>query len=149
MAMEKDIDDHKSRNHWTLVPRSSLPEKAKTIKAIWSFKHKRFPDKTLNKHKARLCAHGSMQQWGKNYWETYSPVINMLTIKLLLVIAKIHGLESKSIGFVLAFLQADLDVDIWMELPLGFVPQDDLSKASRYLLKLNANLYRLKQGSYN
>eukprot|EP00957_Ditylum_brightwellii_P004238 321999-Ditylum_brightwellii.AAC.1 len=78
--MEKEIDNHESRNHWTLVPRSSLPEKVKTIKVIWSFKCKRFPDGTSNEHKARLCAHGSMQQWGKNYWETYSPVLNMLTI---------------------------------------------------------------------
>ena len=42
LAMEKEINDHESCNHWTLVPRSSLREKAKTIKAIWSFKRKRF-----------------------------------------------------------------------------------------------------------
>jgi hypothetical protein len=40
----------------------------------------------------------------------------MISVKLLLVIAKIHGLESKSIDFVLAFLQPDLDIDIWMDL---------------------------------
>ena len=40
----------------------------------------------------------------------------MISVKLLLVIAKIHGLKSKSIDIVLAFPQADLDVDIWMEL---------------------------------
>ena len=61
-----------------------------------------------------------MQRWGKNYWETYLPVVNMISIKLLLVIAKIHGLESKSIDFVLAFPQADLNVDIWIELLIGF-----------------------------
>ena len=130
-AMEKEIDDHESRNHWSLVPRASLPRTAKTIKAIWSFKHKRFPDGTLNKHKARICAHGGMQEWGENYWETYSPVVNMLSVKLLLVIAKIHGLESKSIDFVLAFPQADLDVDVWMELPVGFDPEGISQNQSR------------------
>ena len=74
----------------------------------------------LNKHKARLCAHGGMQCWGENYWKTYSPVVNMIIVKLLLVVAKIHGLESNSIDFVLAFPQADHDIDIWMELPIGF-----------------------------
>lgn len=69
-AMEKEIRDHEERGHWTIVERSSIPATAKTIKAIWSFKRKRFPDGRLNKHKARLCAHGGMQKWGENYWET-------------------------------------------------------------------------------
>ena len=113
-AMEKEIRDHEERGHWTIVDRASLPSNAKPIKAIWSFKRKRRPDGSLLKHKARLCAHGGMQQWGDNYWETYSPVVNMLSVRLLLSIAKIYKLESKAIDFVLAFPQADLDVDIWM-----------------------------------
>ncbi len=52
-----------------------------------------------------------MQRWGEIFWEMYSPIVSMISMKLLLVIIKIHGLESNSINFVLAFLQADLDVD--------------------------------------
>ena len=48
----------------------------KTIQAIWSFKRKRYPDGTLNKHKARLCAHDSMQQWGVSYSQPF--LINRL-----------------------------------------------------------------------
>eukprot|EP00956_Cyclotella_meneghiniana_P008617 scaffold11745_cov39-Cyclotella_meneghiniana.AAC.1 len=59
-AMAKEVGDHEEREHWELVLRSTLPEGAKTIKAIWSFKRKRFPDGSLNKHKARLCAHGGI-----------------------------------------------------------------------------------------
>ena len=149
-AMEKEIADHEERDHWTIVERSTIPKTAKTIKAIWSFKRKRFPDGRLNKHKARICAHGGMQQWGENYWETYSPVVNAMTVKLLLVIAKIHGLESKSIDFVLAFPQAELDVDIWMDLPIGFEPQGvNPNDTYKYTLKLNKSLYGLKQASFN
>jgi hypothetical protein len=46
---------------------SDMPPDTKTIMSIWSFKQKRFPDGTLNKHEARLCAHGGMQTWGTNY----------------------------------------------------------------------------------
>ena len=150
-AMEKEIQDHESRGHWTIVTRSSLPQNAKPIKAIWSFKRKRRPDGTLVKHKARLCAHGGMQQWGDNYWETYSPVVNMLSVRLLLSLAKIYNLDSKAIDFVLAFPQADLDVDIWMYLPIGFQVdgQTEADSDRRYILKLNKNLYGLKQASYN
>jgi hypothetical protein len=147
--MLKEIDDHKSRHHWEIVHRSTIPPGHKTIQAIWSFKRKCFPDGTLNKHKARLCAHGDMQQWGVSYWETYSPMVNMLTIHLLLALCNIHGLESKSIGFVLAFPQADLNENIWMELPTGIVVSGKSDKSRAYVLKLKKSLYGLKQASLN
>ncbi len=90
-----------------------MPVDAKTIMAILSFKRKQFPDGTLNKHKARLCAHGGMQTCGQNYWETYVPVVDWASVSLILVIAKIHRLSLKSIGFVLAFPQADLAIPVY------------------------------------
>jgi hypothetical protein len=111
-AMQQEVADHELRNHWTIVHCSTVPKTAKLIQAIWSFKRKQRPDGTLGKHKARLCAHGGMQQWGTNYWETYSPVVNMVTVRLILLLARIYKLESKAIDFVLAFTQAELDVNI-------------------------------------
>ena len=150
-AMEKEINDHEKGNHWTVVHRNTLPPKAKPIKAIWSFKRKRKPDGKLLKHKARLCAQGGMQRWGDSYWETYAPVVNMLTVRLVLVIAKLHKLDSKAIDFVLAFSQADLKEDIWMSLPIGFQLDGKTEAGSEhyYVLKLNKSLYGLKQASFN
>lgn len=75
----------------------------------------------------------------------------MLTVRLILAIAKIHNLDSKAIDFVLAFPQADLEEDIWMDLPIGFQvdgqTEEDCDR--HYVLKLRANLYGLKQASYN
>ena len=67
-AMLKEIDDHESQYHWTLMRRKDIsPEclnpttvKADIIMLIWSFKRKRFPDGRLMKYKDRLCAHGGM-----------------------------------------------------------------------------------------
>jgi hypothetical protein len=113
-----------------------------------SFKSEQRPDGPLVKHKARLCAHGRIQQWGTNYWETYSPVVNMVTVHLILLLAHIHKLESKAIDFALAFPQAELDVNIWMYPPIGF--QVDTENESKcYILKLNKSLYGLKQASLN
>jgi hypothetical protein len=144
-AMTKEIDDHESRNHWTMMLRSDMPVNAKTILSIWSFKRKRHPDGRLNKHKARICAHGGMQQWGIDYWETYSPVVNWISVRALLAISAIHGLPTTSIDFVLAFPQADLDTDVFMEIPIGF--SRDLRQT--HVLKLNKSLYGLKQASSN
>jgi hypothetical protein len=97
---------------------------------------------------ARLCAHGGMQTWGENYWETYAPVVKWASVCLILAIAKIHGLLSKSIDFVLAFSQSDLELPVYMELPIGFdAPNSDNCKF--YVLRLNKSLYGLKQAGYN
>ena len=146
--MVKEIRSHEDGDHWTKIERSSMPADTKTIMSIWSFKRKRYPSGQLNKHKARICAHGGMQTWGQNYWETYAPVVNWASIILLLSIAKIHNLPSKGIDFVLAFPQADLEVPVYMEMPMGFVSEDD-KKRGKYVLRLNKSLYGLKQASYN
>ena len=121
----------------------------KTIQAIWSFKRKRFPDGTLNKHRARLCAHGGMQQWGVNYWETYATVINCISVQFLLILSELAGLESSIIDFVLAFLQADLDVPVYMELPIGMEVPGYEGYNKLYVLRLRKLLYVLKQASAN
>jgi hypothetical protein len=147
--MIHEVNDHEEiQGHWTVLPCSDLHPDTKTIMSIWSFKRKRFPDGTLNKHKACLCAHGGMQTWGTNYWETYAPVVNWANVRLLLAVTKIHGLSSKSIDFVLAFPQADLEVPVYMELPLGFDASNNGNR-KLYVLCLNKSLYGLKQAGYN
>ena len=147
-AMVKEIEDHEKRNHWEVVKRSSVPGGMKTIQSIWAFKRKRFPSGIIQKHKARICAHGGMQQWGVNYWETYAPVVNWISIRFLLVLSEIVGLETKAIDFVLAFPQADLDVPVYMEIPMGMqVPGSNYDR--EHVLLLKKNLYGLKQASAN
>ena len=92
-----------------------------------------------------------MQKWGDSYWETYSPVVNMLYVRLILTISKLHNLDSKAINFLLAFPQSDFEEDIWMYLPIGFQVDGHTEASSKrsFLLKLNKNLFGLKQGSYN
>ena len=114
--------------------REDLPIGAKTILAIWSFKRKRFPDGRIQKYKARICAHGGMQTWGENYWEIYAPVVNWLSVRTLMILSVLHDLETRSIDFTLAFPQVDLDVDVFMELPVGFDLEPDSRK---YVIKLN------------
>jgi hypothetical protein len=127
-----------------------LPIGSKTIVAIWSFKQKQFPDGTLNKHNACLCAHGDQKTWGQDYWDTYGPIVTWASIHWLLIVAKIHGFQSKSIDFVLASSQADLDVPVYMESLAGVNPVDvsDID-CHRYVLKLNKSLYGLKQAGFN
>jgi hypothetical protein len=104
-AMVHKVNDHETQNHWTLTNRCDLPPGTKTILSIWSFKKKRYPDGTLNKHKVQFCAHGGMQTWGQNYWETYAPVVNWSSVRILLAIAKIMAYHQEALILFLHFLK--------------------------------------------
>ena len=118
-AMTKEIGDHMKRKHWEMVLISQMPQGIKPIMDIWSFKMEQYPDGTLNKHKARLCAHGGHQQWGIKYWETYAPVVNWVSVRFILIISQLVGLETQALDFVLTFPQEKLDVPVYMKIPPG------------------------------
>ena len=72
--------------------------------AIWSFRRKR--DNIMGKvtkYKAIICAHGVMQEKGINYWEMYAPVVQWMSVRIMLTLAEIENLHTKSIDFVLAY----------------------------------------------
>ena len=75
-----------------MISRAEIPDGVKTILAITSFKRKVLPDGRVLKNKGRLCAHGGMQTWGKNYGETYAPVVNWLSVRILFALPVIHNL---------------------------------------------------------
>jgi hypothetical protein len=80
-----------------------------------------------------------MQRCGVDFWETYSPVVNWITVRTLLTIASIHNLPYKCIDFVLAFPQAKLDIDIFMELPIGIDSHEGTQK-NMYLVSTSLSM---------
>ena len=74
--------------------RSSLPEGASILNSIWSYRRKRRPDGTLLKMKSRICADGSMQEQGRDFTESYAPVVQWSSVRLCLVLAAMLGLPT-------------------------------------------------------
>jgi len=144
-AIVKEVNDLFQNDVWRLCHRSEIGN-IKTIKAVWSFKQKRSPDGTVTKHKARLCAHGGMREDGVHFWDTYSPVVQMTTVQILLILSLLLGLKTRSIYFTLAFTQAPLDVPTYLDLPTGFSVDGD---PKNYVLELKKNLYGLHQAGLN
>ena len=87
---------------------------------IYSFTRKRAPDRKLIIHKSHLYAHGGTQKWGVNYWDTYSSVVNWVSARAMLTLSIIKKLHTKSVDFVLDYIQYDVQIDISMVLPIGF-----------------------------
>ena len=108
---------------------------------IWSFKRKRRPDGTLAKYKARLCCHRRQHELGVNYWSTYAPVVSWSSIRILMTLARLNNMHTKSVDFVQAFPQAAVKTNIYLHNPPGVIL---LNTSGESILKLLKNLYELK-----
>ena len=103
--------------HFALEKKKGIQIKRQQLMMIWSFKRKRDPEGNVTKHKARLCCHGGQQQWGVNYWNTYSPLVSWSFIRILMTLSNIHHLHTKSVDFVQAFPQAKIKSTIYFKKP--------------------------------
>ena len=84
-------------------------------------KKKLRPDGTIEKYKARLVAKGYTQKEGEDFFDTYSPVARLTTIQVLLSLAASHGLLINQMDVKTAFLNRELEEEIYMDQPNGFV----------------------------
>ena len=148
-AMKKELNDHISRGHWKVIPSKFVPSHKRCLPMVWSMKRKRNPIGEIIKWKARLCAGGHRSMEFVDYWDTYSPVVSWQTIRLVFVLAIVNNWHIHSIDFVMAFPQADIKTDIYLQpprVPSNFtipdlpLPNDRFSK----VYKLLKNLYGLK-----
>jgi hypothetical protein len=76
---------------WELVPRN---KNMNVLPSTWAFKCKRFPDGCVKKFKARFCARGDHQKEGIDYFETWSPVVQWTTVRIMLILSSILHLRS-------------------------------------------------------
>lgn len=138
-AMGSEYQSLMQNNTWTLV---KLPPGVKPIKCKWVFKKKKDEHGNVIKHKARLVIKGCSQKPGIDFQETYSPVVRYTSIRYLLSIAAQFNLDIEQMDAVTAFLQGDLDEEIFMEPPEGIEGDFDGK-----VCKLNKAIYGLKQAS--
>ena len=143
-AMQKEVDDHTSRGHWKIVSRASLPTGTRVLPAVWSMKRKRrIATQEVYRWKARLTIDGSKQKYGIDYDETYSPVVTWPAARFFLTLSLTQGWHSRQLDFVLAYPQADVERELYMEIPRG-VNVPDAGRGT-YVLKLIKNLYGQRQ----
>jgi hypothetical protein len=85
----------------------------------WGFKVKAKPDGSVDRFKARLIAWGFSQRAGADSSETFSPVVKLNTMRLVLSIATKWNMQMHSADIETTFFNADLHDEIYMRQPGG------------------------------
>jgi hypothetical protein len=104
------------------------------VSSVWAFKRKRYPDGSIRKLKARICARGFEQIEGIDYFETFAPVVQWMTVRIILIMTILLNLENKQIDYTAAFMQAPIDHDVYVEMPK--------------LFQVNGKVWKLKRALY-
>lgn len=137
--MDNEFNALLANGTWELVP----PSQHKAIGCKWVFRVKRRPDGSIDKYKARLVAKGFLQEYGKDYFETFSPVAKPVTIRTVLTIALSQNWPIRQIDVNNAFLHGTLHENVYMTQPPGYVNPD----FPHHLCRLKKSIYGLRQAS--
>ncbi|TKC11876.1 hypothetical protein FA727_23745, partial [Robertmurraya kyonggiensis] len=139
-AMEDEMQSMSSNGVWDLV---EIPEGAKTVGCKWVYKTKRDSKGNIERYKARLVAKGYTQKEGIDYNETFSPVSCKDSFRVIMAVVAHYNLELHQMDVKTAFLNGDLEENIYMAQPKGFAV-----KGKEHMgCHLKKSIYGLRQSS--
>ncbi|RVW64346.1 Retrovirus-related Pol polyprotein from transposon RE1 [Vitis vinifera] len=137
-AIQDEIDALEKNGTWTIT---DLPVGKRPVGCKWIFTIKYKVDGSVERFKARLVARGFTQSYEIDYQETFAPVAKLNTIRILLSLAVNQDWCLQQLDIKNAFLNGDLEEEVYMEIPPGF----EGSMAKNQVCKLQKSLYGLKQ----
>ncbi|KAL0366815.1 UNVERIFIED_CONTAM: Retrovirus-related Pol polyprotein from transposon TNT 1-94 [Sesamum radiatum] len=137
-AVKSEMDSIVSSRTWVLV---YLPPRCTTIGCKWIFKKKLKPNGTVDKFKARLVAKSFKPKDRIHYFDTYSPVTRLTTIRVLIALASVFNLPIHQIDVKTTILYGEIDEKIYMDQLEGFVSHGNEHKVCKFV----KSLYGLKQ----
>jgi hypothetical protein len=137
-AMNEEYQSIIKNDVWDVVPR---PKDKLVVSSKWIFKTKHSADGSIEKYKARFVARGFSQKEGIDYEETFAPVARYTSNRTILALAakmkwKLHQMDVKT-----AFLNGNIEEEVYIEQPKGFEVEDNKS----HVCRLKKELYGLKQ----
>jgi Reverse transcriptase (RNA-dependent DNA polymerase) len=127
---------------WTLIDRKSIPNQQRLIGNRWVFKEKR--DGVF---RAQLVALGYSQIPGIDFTGNYLPVVDNSSVRILLLLIIKLGLKAWSIHVETAFLNGNLDKEIYMKVPKGCNGEGEPRAADNQVLQLHKSIYGLVQAA--
>ena len=123
---------------------TTCPEGKTPITCRWVYDLKRNDKNEITRFKARLVVQGFKQREGIDYQKTFSSVAQMRTFRLLVALAVQYDLRITQYDIGNAFVQSDIDTELYMTFPPGYPSESGNLKE---VLKLLKALYGLKQAA--
>jgi predicted RNA binding protein YcfA (HicA-like mRNA interferase family) len=137
----KEIEAHLENGTWELV---RLPHGKTAIGCRWVFKIKRNADGSIDKYKGRIVAKGYAQKEGVDYTEMFSPTARFGALRTVIALAAVEDMELESVDISMAFLNGEIDAEVYMKLPEGL--EADVVGSKCWALRLLKGIYGIKQG---
>jgi len=113
-AIHKEFSKMNEQKVWRVQKKAAIPTGRRLVKCKWVFEIKRD-----GKFRARLVACGYSQISGVDFHQVFSPVVNDVTFRIMLIAKMIMKLDSYQFDVETAFLLGELDEEIYMECPPG------------------------------
>ncbi|KAL0642049.1 hypothetical protein Bca4012_102844 [Brassica carinata] len=120
---------------------SELPKGKKAVSSRWIFTIKYLANGQIDRKKTRLVARGFTQTYGEDYIDTFAPVAKLHTVRIVLSIATNLEWDLWQMDVKNAFLQGELEDEVYMLPPPGL---EHLVKKGN-VLRLKKAIYGLKQ----
>lgn len=79
----------------------------------------------MERYKARLVAKGYNQKEGIDYEETFSPIVKIVTMRIIISIVVQNSWPLYQLDINNAFMYGELDEDVYMQLPEGYFDKID------------------------
>jgi hypothetical protein len=117
-AMEDEIKSMSTNKVWDLEP---IPKGANLVGCKWVYKTKYNSQKNMERFKARLVAKCFTQREGIDYNETFSPVSCKNSFRIIMALVAHYDLELHQMDVKTAFLNGDLEENVYMAQPKGFI----------------------------
>ena len=136
-AVNDELENMKKLNVFRII--NNIPKGANIVSCKWVFKYKRDSNGNIIKRKARLVARGFLQKYGIDYVFTFSPTLKLDSLRIIIAIAVQRNFKIVQIDINAAYLNANLNEDIFMKPPKGH------PSYGNSFWKLNKALYGLKQ----
>lgn len=120
---------------------SELPKGKRAVSCKWIFTIKYLFNGKIDRRKTRLVARGFTQTYGEDYIDTFAPVAKLHTIRIVLSVATNLGWDLWKMDVKNAFLQGELEDEVYMLPPPGL---EGMVKPGN-VLRLKKAFYGLKQ----
>ncbi|GJR67253.1 retrovirus-related pol polyprotein from transposon TNT 1-94 [Tanacetum coccineum] len=137
-AMQDEIHEFDRLEVWELVPR---PIYVMVIALKWIYKVKLDEYGDVLKNKARLVAKGYRQEEGIDFEESFAPVARIEAIRIFIANAATKNMIIYQMDVKTAFLNGDLQEEVFVSQPEGFEDQENPT----HIYRLKKALYGLKQ----